>query len=161
MKRFLCLAVPCGLLVLLALARAGETPAFKPNETETRLLDLTNQERKKKDLPALRHNPVLSRLARAHSANMGRQGKMDHILDGKTPFDRMRDAGYQFKRGGENIAAGDPKVRLTDVIRTWMESKGHRENILSADYTEIGVGVAQGKDGQIYYTQVFAVPKTK
>jgi uncharacterized protein YkwD len=166
MKRSLYQAVPCGLLVGFALVasmlvRAGESPAFKLSEAESQILELTNQERKKKELPLLRHNPVLSQLARAHSANMAKQGKMDHILDGKTPFDRMRDAGYQFKRGGENIAAGEAKVALTDVIRTWMESKGHRENILGTDFTEIGVGVAKGKDGQIYYTQVFAAPSTK
>lgn len=161
MKRIMSLAVPCGLLITFALSHAGEAPAFKASEPENRLVELTNLERKKKELPPLRPNPVLAQLARAHSANMGRQAKMEHTLDGKTPFDRMREAGYQFTRAGENIAAGDAKFRLPDLVRAWMESKFHRENILNADYTEIGIGVAQGKDGQIYYTQVFAAPKAK
>ena len=158
MKRLPCLTVPCVLLFVLALARAGETPAYKLSERESKILEQTNQERKKKDLPPLKHNPLLSRVARAHSANMGKQMKMEHTLDGKSPFDRMREAGYQFRRAGENVAFGYPKMPTMDIIRAWMESKGHRENILSTDYTEIGVGAAEGMDGKIYYTQVFGTP---
>jgi uncharacterized protein YkwD len=161
MKRSLYLALPCGLLALYALAHAGERPTFKLTEAESKLLELTNQERKKKDLPALRHSALLSRVARAHSANMGKQADMKHELDGKTPFDRMRAAGYQFTRGGENIAAGDPSFGLPAVLRMWMESKPHRENILNRDFTEIGIGIADGKDGQKYYTQVFGTPRVK
>jgi uncharacterized protein YkwD len=161
MKRFLCLAVPIAVLAVLTLAHAGDTPAVKPNEVENRLLDMINQERKKKEVPPLQFSPALAKLARAHSANMAKQMKDDHTLDGKTPFDRMRDAGYQFKRGGENIAKGDPAVSLNDLVRAWMESKGHRENILNPEYSETGVGVAKGNDGKVYYTQVFAAPKAK
>ena len=155
------LGIACGLLVVFVLARAGEAPSFKMTADETKLLELTNQERKKKELPPLRPSPLLFKLARAHSANMAKQEKMDHTLDGKTPFDRMKDAGYPFLRGGENIAAGSGDFGLPEVIREWMESKGHRENILGPDYTEIGVALARNTGGVVYYTQVFGKPREK
>ena len=162
MRRFqIILASACGLLVVLGLVRAGESPAFKMTEDEAKLLELTNQERKKKELAPLRPSAVLFKLARDHSANMAKQGKMDHVLDGKTPFDRMKDAGYMFARGGENIAVGDAKVDLPTVMGAWMESKQHRENILGPEFSEIGLGLVRGKDGQMYYTQVFARPSKK
>ena len=161
MKRFLCLAVPCGVLFFLAFVRAGETPAYKLNERESKILEQTNNERKKKDLPPLKHNPLLSKVARAHSVNQGKHMEMAHKLDGKDPFARMSEAGYQFMRGGENVAYGYPKMPTIEIIRAWMESKGHRENILSKDFTEIGVGAAEGKDGKVYYTQVFGTPRQK
>ena len=149
------------ILAAFALVRAGETPALKMTPEETKLLDLTNQERKKKELPPLRPAPKLFQLARAHSANMAKQEKMDHILDGKSPFDRMRDAGYDFLKGGENIAACKAAIGLPDILHAWMESKQHRENILHPEYTEIGLGLARDKDGQVYYTQLFGRPRGK
>jgi uncharacterized protein YkwD len=157
----ICLPVACGVLAALLLAHGGEAPFVKLSDEETRLLDLTNQERKKKELAPLRPNPKLIKLARDHSANMARQGKMKHDLDGKTPFDRMRDAGYHFVKGGENIAACAAKISQPEVLQAWMESKIHRENILQPEYTEIGIGLARDKDGQIYYTQLFAKPRDK
>jgi uncharacterized protein YkwD len=146
------------LLLVHALACAGDTQALKATEDETKLLELTNQERKAKEVPPLRANSLLAKVARAHSANMARQQKMDHVLDGKTPFDRMREAGYKFQRGAENVASGTPAMKLPAIMQLWMNSKGHRENILNADYTEIGIGIARGQDGKVYYTQVFARP---
>ncbi len=157
MKRYPSLAVLCGLLVVFTLARGGERPAYKLSDAEKQILETTNQERKDAKLPPLRHNPLLSRVAHAHSENMARQDKQDHILDGMTHADRIRRAGYKFRTAGENIATGQG-VTLADVLRGWMKSKGHRANILSSKYTEIGVGVAQGKDGKVFYTQVFAAP---
>jgi uncharacterized protein YkwD len=162
MKRsWMCVGLTCGMLAAFALVRAGEAPAFKMTEEESKLLELTNQERKKKELPPLGVSPQLFQLARGHSENMAKQGKMDHVLDKKTPFDRLRDADYKFLRGGENIAACDAKVALPEIMKAWMESKAHRDNILGPDFTEIGLGMARDKGGQIYYTQVFARPRDK
>jgi uncharacterized protein YkwD len=161
MKRFwMSLTGACTVLVVLGVGRAGEAPAFKMSDDEAKILELTNAERKKKELTPLRPNAVLFKVAREHSANMAKQKKMDHILDGKTPFDRMKDAKYGYQRAGENIAAGDEND-LAKVMRAWMESKLHRENILGPEFTEIGIGMVLGKDGQTYYTQVFAKPAKK
>src|SRR5262245_36141646 len=83
--------------------RAGDAPKFSPTAEEKKILTLTNAERKKQDLPALEINPLLSKIARAHSANMAKQEKMAHDLDGKTPYQRLTDAGYAYGRAGENV----------------------------------------------------------
>jgi uncharacterized protein YkwD len=148
------------LLVIIAVSAwpvaAGEQKKFSLSEEEQKILDLTNAERKKKDLPPLKADPVLCEVARAHSANMAKQGAMKHDLDGKSPYDRIKAAGYRYAVAGENLAKGD--ANPDDVMEAWMDSKDHRENILEPRYTEIGLGLA--RDGQdIYYTQVFAKPK--
>jgi uncharacterized protein YkwD len=133
---------------------------FQQTPDEVKLVDMTNQERKKMDLPLLKLSPALSKIARGHSENMARQGKMEHVLDNKGPFDRLRDAGFKYMKAGENIASGQG-VTLATIMKAWMDSKAHRANILLPEYTEIGLGIARDKTGQLYFTQVFAKPRTK
>src|SRR5438874_2719232 len=80
------------LMLVLVLStwttQAGE-PKFQPTAQEKKLLDLTNAERKKEELPPLKFNPTLMKVARDHSKNMAKQSKMDHVLDGKNPRDRI------------------------------------------------------------------------
>lgn len=141
---------------LAAAAQTDDQPKFQMSAAESQLLEMTNRERQKAGVPPLRPNPALFRAARAHSANMARQGKMEHVLDGKDPFRRMVEAGYRLGFGGENIAFGF--ADLGEVMRVWMNSPGHRQNILSPNYTEIGLGRAVDAAGVPYYTQVFASP---
>jgi uncharacterized protein YkwD len=131
---------------------------FKLDATETKLLELTNAERKKEDLPPLKADPILCKVAREHSKNMAQQEMLAHDLDCKSPFDRIKEAGYRFGRAGENIAYGSECYPLADIMKNWMESEGHRANIMHKDYTEIGLGAARNNKGDIYYTQVFATP---
>ena len=145
-----------GLLVITSTVRAGEVVL---TATEKKILELTNEERKKKELPPLKTNALLFKVAQAHSENMARQGKMEHKLDGMTPLQRLRAAGYAYNKAFENIASGDADVPLEDLMKAWMESKGHRENILNDVCTEIGLGIARDKNGQVYYTQLFGHPK--
>ena len=157
----------CSTLVLCCVMTATWAPAQdssasksgQPTANERTVFELTNRERKNAKLPALKLNMLLCKVARQHSQNMARQGKMEHILDGKKPSDRGRAAGYKFMRIGENIAMGEPEVPLPDLMKAWMDSKGHRANILHTEYTEIGIGIAADKDGQLFYTQLFARPK--
>lgn len=151
----LCAAIVCASTSLAA--QDGEKP-FKIDSMEEKLLELTNAERKKEALPPLKPSMTLFKLARDHSQNMAKQGKLDHELDEKSPFDRMRDAGYRFGNAGENIAYGTENLMLSDIIKMWMDSEGHRANILHKDYVEIGLGIARNDQGEIYYTQVFARP---
>src|SRR5262249_2860660 len=125
MKR--CLVAAALGLGLAALAIGQEGAGLKLSEEEQTLLDLTNAERKKENLPALRPSPLLFQVARGHSANMAKQGKMDHKLDGKTPYDRIKGAGYKYSLAGENIAVGE--VPIERVMKSWMDSKVHRDNI--------------------------------
>ena len=119
---------------------------------------MTNQVRRKENLPPLKINLTLTEVARGHSANMARKGQLNHDLDGKKPNDRVRDAGYLYSWTGENIAySSQPLVKR--VFQGWMDSQGHRENILRPHYREIGIGVVTAANGTVYYTQVFGSPR--
>jgi uncharacterized protein YkwD len=161
MPRHLRPLVVAAVVVWVAACRAADPPAppdLKVSAEEQQVLDLTNQAREKEKLPPLRTNPVLFVVARGHSANMARQDVMEHVLDGKKPSDRVKDAGYRYTWMGENIAKTDGDT-TANVFKGWMESKGHREHILSDHFDEIGIGIARNDKGNIYYTQVFASPK--
>src|SRR5204863_8417263 len=97
----------------------------------------------------------LFKVARAHAANMAKQGKLDHALDGKSPLDRLRDAGYKFMAMGENIARLSDRTSLNDLMKGWMESKIHRDNILNQEVDEVGLGIVTDANGQVYYAQIF------
>lgn len=154
---FVCLSCCVGL------ARAGgeDAKSFKHTPNEEKIFELTNAERKKEDVPPLKLNGDLSKIARAHSENMARQGEMAHNLDGKTPFDRIKATGLTYYFAGENVGKGTGDVTLPMLMKAWMDSEGHRKNILSKDYAEIGIGIARAPDGQLYYTQLFGKLKKK
>ena len=152
------LAVPRVLPCRLQSASAPAKP-FEQTADEKTVFELTNQERKNEKLPALKLNTALSKIARAHSENMARQGKMAHELDGKTPFDRIKATGYKYEAASENIAEGEDGAKIADIMKMWMESERHRKNILSKAFSEVGIGIARDKDGNTFYTQVFAKPR--
>ena len=145
------------LCLTIGVGSAQDKP-FKLEPVEKTLLEMTNAERKKECLPPLKASALLFRAARAHSENMAKQGKLDHELDEKTPFDRLKETGYRFQRAGENIAFGTENLPLTDIMKLWMESEGHKANILNPDFTEIGLGTSRNDKGEVYYTQVFGTP---
>lgn len=149
------------VVFLTILPAPGQSPerGFQLSPIEQRLLVLTNAERKKNDVAPLRGNATLFQVARAHSFNMAKQGKMEHELDGKTPFDRLNAASFRYSWAGENIAYGDGSISLDAIMRGWMDSEGHRRNILNPMYTDIGLGIARDPNGRLFYTQVFARPR--
>jgi uncharacterized protein YkwD len=123
---------------------------------EAQVLALVNKERASAGCGALTVNPILVAVARAHSKDMAVRGYFDHNSpDGKSPFDRMRDAGYKGGLMGENIAAGQPTPAA--VMDAWMKSPGHRANILNCGYKVIGIGVYSlaSSPYRIYWTQDF------
>ena len=97
----------------------------------------------------------------AHAANMAKQHKMEHVLDDKNPAQRIEKAGYDYRSVGENIATGEKGATVDDVFKGWMESKVHRDNILSPKYDEIGLGLATDDKGETYYTQDFGKQQPK
>jgi uncharacterized protein YkwD len=137
-----------------------DQPAPKLTADEAKILELTNEAREKEKLEPLKLNPVLTEVARAHSANMAKKGEMNHVLDGKKPSDRVKAAGYDYAWVGENIAQTDGEPPA-GVFKHWMESPHHKENILREQFTEIGIGIARNDKGEIYYTQVFGSPRKK
>lgn len=130
-----------------------KAPPSSLSADERTLLELTNRERAEACLPPLRSEPRLARAAREHSANMAQQKKMDHVLDDKGPAERVRDTGYDGFGWGENIAFG-PQTPA-QAIEVWMNSPGHRANVLGERYTHIGIGIVRDWHGIPYYTQVF------
>jgi uncharacterized protein YkwD len=156
------LSVCLFVLPVLALSTIRLPAAAEPNvemsKQEKEILELTNKEREKENLPPLERHPLLFKAARAHSANMAKQEKMEHVLDDKNPGQRVEDAGYKWMNVGENIAATDNEPPAA-IIKLWMDSKLHRANILNKDFRHIGIGIAKNDKGETYYTQVFANPK--
>ena len=139
----------------LACAADPKTDEVKLSKEEERILELTNEARAKEKLPALKVNATLLKVARAHSANMARQQKMEHVLDDRTPAQRVDKAGYDYRSVGENLAFGEKGAKIDAIMKGWMDSKVHRDNILAAKFDEIGIGLATDDKGDTYYTQVF------
>jgi uncharacterized YkwD family protein/spore coat assembly protein SafA len=121
---------------------------------ESQVIQLTNQERAKHGLKALTQDWELSRVARFKSTDMRDKNYFSH--DSPTygsPFTMMKNFGISYRSAGENIAAGQTTAQ--EVVQAWMNSPGHRANILSANYTYIGVGYAKGGSQRHYWTQMF------
>ncbi|NJL63143.1 MAG: hypothetical protein HC903_16580 [Methylacidiphilales bacterium] len=103
------------------------------------VLDLTNIERAKGGLTALQLNPNLNAAAQNHSEDMALRDYFSHTgVNGSSSGDRATSAGYQFSYLGENIAAG--YITPQEVVQGWMNSPGHRANIMNANYREMGLG---------------------
>jgi uncharacterized protein YkwD len=155
------------LFLFLGLAAGGEKakePAVKLSADEKALFELLNEARKKEKLPPLALNATLCKAARAHSENMAKQEKMEHVLDGKKPGQRVNAAGYDYRAVGENLAKAEgdadaPAAPPADIHKGWMDSKTHKANILNPKFTEVGLAMARSKKGTYYYTQVFASPR--
>lgn len=121
---------------------------------EDEVLRLVNEERAKVGAAPLKRASDLDALARAHSQDMINRHFFDHNNpDGQSPFDRMRAAGISYRAAAENIAYGQRNAQA--VMDAWMNSSGHRKNILNATYTEIGIGAVKNSGGTIYWTQEF------
>jgi uncharacterized protein YkwD len=119
---------------------------------EGQILALVNQQRATAGCGALTADGGLASLARTFSADMRDRGFFSHTdPDGLSPFDRGNRAGVTVL--GENIAYGQPDAAA--VMTAWMNSAGHRANILNCSYTRLGVGVAYGPGGP-WWTQDFA-----
>lgn len=104
-----------------------------------RVLELTNAERAKAGLSPLKINDKLNKSAQEHSQEMGDKDYFSHKgYNGSSIGDRVYASGYQYRFAGENIAAG--QTTPEEVVQAWMNSQGHRENILNPQYQEIGIG---------------------
>lgn len=118
------------------------------------VVNIVNQERSRAGLSPLRIHSQLNAAAQAHSDDMVRNNFMGHTgSDGSSMGDRIRRNGYNFRTAGENVAAGQSSPQ--DVMRSWMNSPGHRQNILNPNFRDIGVGCAHGGSYGIYWTQKF------
>lgn len=125
------------------------------------LLLLTNAARTREGVPLLSTNALLQQVAQAHAEAMAGDGYFDHIdTQGRGVGERLLAAGYNYGWCGENISAG--KSLAEEVVQWWLESTGHRANILTPEFTEAGFGycfIEHDKNSfHHYWVQVFAAP---
>jgi len=173
----------CCAVVLAGAGAAPRPPAIPVSQLERQISDLVNSRRTAARLPPLRVDDRLTQIARAHSQDMATRGFFDHInAQGEDATARGKHAGFECRKAidkssfrvglGENlsevprasrvITIGDRKtydwITVEGVARLavegWMNSRGHRENILGRTYSESGVGVAVSSN-DVYVTQLF------
>jgi len=130
------------------------------NNFESELLKLTNLERKKLGLAPLRLSSKLTKAAQSHAEDMATKTYFSHTgKNGSTMSDRTKSVGYKYSFLGENLAAG--RATPEGTVRQWMNSTGHRANILNEKFTEIGFGYATSPNSRYrhYWVQVFGTPR--
>jgi len=132
-------------------APAGQQTPANVSQAVQQVIDLTNEQRRKNGLPALQADTKLNSVAQMKSVDMQQKGYFSHTSPTYgSPFDMMRDQGVTYKTAGENIAQGQRTPQ--EVVNAWMNSEGHRKNILSRDFTHIGVGYETSGN---HWTQMF------
>ena len=139
---------------------AAAAPDAPGSPTIAAIVDLTNQERTRQGLAARSGDERLTRAAQIHVEQMIRHGRMEHVIPEAQyprPEDRLAAAGYGWQAYGENLAFGYADAQA--VVLGWMESPGHRANILGTSFTQIGVGFGRDQSGRAYYAQVFGRPR--
>jgi uncharacterized protein YkwD len=185
LKRLLLIATACiPPIAALALApqRPGQ-PEIRISSLEHRIHDLINRERTAAKLKPLQFDERLVRIARSHSEDMARRRFFSHVNpDGQDPTARGERAGYVCKKVAgrytteglaENIFQGNlySRIRISanqksydwntseelanQTVRGWMNSPGHRRNILEKNYTHEGIGIGISNDNKVYVTQLF------
>jgi uncharacterized protein YkwD len=146
-------------MTFLGLCAAGalfaQVMLLPPADIERALFDSINKERAARSLPAVRLSPTLSDLARKHSAEMARLGRLDHESEGGGFLnERLGKARIANVLNAENVAHSssfDPGL----IHQALMNSEGHRENFLLPGVDEVGIGVVRGPGGDYYVTQDF------
>lgn len=141
------------VLGLLLLCGSRSVPAHEPSANERFLFDAVNHERLNRELPPLRWDSTLADAARAHARRMAGADSLSHQLPGEPDLvARVKDAGTHFSRVAENVARG---VEAEDLHAGWMQSPGHRRNILDPQLNALGIAVVE-KRGVLFAVQDFA-----
>ncbi|AQT72221.1 CAP domain-containing protein [Streptomyces sp. fd1-xmd] len=135
--------------------KTSPAPAPAASGSVAAVLALVNQERAAAGCQAVTLNAKLTKAAQDHSADMAAHSNMSHTgSDGSDPGTRITRAGYAWSTYGENVAYGYSTPEK--VMEGWMNSPGHRENILNCSFKEIGIGLAQPNH---YWTQNFGTAR--
>jgi uncharacterized protein YkwD len=156
--------VTVALIVTAPTTRVGDA---EPAAVEEAVVRRTNAERAKAGARALAVEPKLAKAAREFAGHLARTGKFAHDADGRQPWDRTDAAGYERAFVSENIAFQElPREPTADelaagFLKSWLESEGHRKNLLDPDVYELGVGVARAEGGKWYAVQLFGIPRSK
>jgi uncharacterized protein YkwD len=142
---FLIFLAGCGSSKAGALALSSHSQAAvetQPSEAQA-AIQVANEIRKQNGLPELVFDPKLTAVAQAHAEDMLNRKYFDHNTpEGLTPFDRIQAGGVDFQAAAENIAMGENDPHA--VFDLWLNSPGHRRNLLNKDYGHQGIGYAGG-----------------
>lgn len=137
-------------------AKRLDPPKPKPTPLSAAVIDLVNAERAARGLAPMVWDQRLELAAQRHSDDQAAMGRISHTgSDGSSLVERLARVGFSWRAAGENVALG--QTSAASVMSAWMNSPGHRANILSGN-TRIGVGYAVAIDGRTYWTQVVATP---
>ncbi|SEP79434.1 uncharacterized protein, YkwD family [Virgibacillus subterraneus] len=139
---------------------SSDLEAKDPSEFEKKVVELVNEERAKENLDPLKMHDRLSSLARKKSQDMAENNYFSHTSPTYgSPFDMMQQFNFNYSLAGENIAAGQRSPE--QVVEGWMNSEGHRKNIMKDGFTHIGVGYVEGAGlpYKTYWTQLFMTPR--
>lgn len=157
----------------LALCGCAGVPASNPNGGSSTgsatsdpaaaaadVIRLTNDARARNGLAPLASNAKLMQAARIHAQQMAKFQRLDHTINGAqypTMQSRLEAVAYPYSNAAENVAWNqrDP----ASVVNGWMNSSGHRANILNPDLREIGAAMARTAKGEPYWIQVFGTPR--
>jgi hypothetical protein len=137
-------------------------------QVEILVIEMTNRVRAEEKLAAVKPNEKLAAAARAYASYLAKSDLFSHTADGREPSDRITAAGYAWCQVGENLALAqggsgmDGRELATRAIEGWLNSPGHRQNMLQPSVTEIGVAVARAPGNEIKYVtvQLFGRPKS-
>lgn len=154
-------------LATMAAIAASSAAEAAPREAAYRALDLINSEREAHGCAPLALNDKLTEAAERQSRQMATRHFFSHTdPDGTTPAQRVKATGYIYQMVGENIVADTDEA--DDAVAAWMNSPGHRANILTCAFRETGIAVYDQDDDapvsgvsgayRAYWTQVFAMP---
>ncbi len=159
------LALFAGLLLslkifVMALLAFSPAPAFSSAPNSSEIISLTNLSRREFGLSGLKENWLLTKAAQAKSMDMADQAYFSHDSpDGRKPWDFVSASGYNYLMAGENLAVN---FAAAETLReAWMNSPGHKANILNRNFEDIGIGVSQGRFGGRtvnFVVQMFGLP---
>lgn len=157
---FSALLVTVKVATIIVVAVGPVIPAYSSAITTENIISLTNASRKDFSLNALSENPILDKAAQAKADDMLAKGYFAHNTpDGKTPWDFITGAGYSYLSAGENLAVNFTEAE--SVQTAWMNSPGHKANILNKIFEDIGIGISQGQyqgHTAIFVVQEFGTP---
>lgn len=166
-KILIIMAASIGILILLFLAYVSlsllDDGDVRASVSSAKVVSLTNEERQEEGVSLLVRNTLLDTAAQMKAQDMAAKGYYAHVSpEGATPMHWVDVAGYTYLTIGENLVVN--RTDAEQVVDAFMGSPGHRANILRKDFTEIGVGVAngiyKGKDAT-FTVQIFATPYPK
>ncbi len=157
----LALLIACVFFAALYIrTHAEKVNSLAANVSSAEVVDLTNENRKAAGVPALRTSPLLTEAAQRKADDMAARSYYAHVSpDGKSPLYWLDLVGYVYINAGENLVID--RTTSEQVLSAWMLSTDHRENILRPQFTEVGVGTAEGEYKglkTIYVVEEFGTP---